>query len=117
MEINKINNKTEVEKGPQRLYEVTVKDVKTREIMYQQTGFGGLLCTVEKIISFQNRIVKGNHQNVGWGHPLLLYYSIQRLEEFVRGKNDEIITAVRELVKCKDDKERMKRIQEGEYGI
>ncbi len=109
--INKIWSKIKVEKGqPQRIYEITVKDLKTKEILYQYKGFGGLFCTIEKIISFKGGIVEGHHQSAAWGHPLLMWYCLERLEEFVKGNMDKVINAMKDIGISISDIERMKKL-------
>ncbi len=97
MSINKINNKIEIEKGPQKLYEIVVKEVTTGKIIYKDISLAGLLCTVEKIIRFDNQFMEGNHQCVNWGHPFFSFYCLERLHEFIEEKKDEIMATVRKV--------------------
>ena len=89
--INKIEEQIKVIKSSGEIYEITVKNIKTDKIEYQAIGFGGLFCSVEKILSFSNGYLRGTHQVIGWGNPMLMFYSLQRIQEFMKENSSKLL--------------------------
>lgn len=92
--INKISNDPVVQKIPQKKYEMTIKDLETNEIIYQNEGFAGLICFMEKVKHF-GAMVEGDHQQVAWGNPVLQVYCFDQLEKWF--KKEGLIRALEEL--------------------
>ncbi len=109
MEINKIKNDIIIKHGPQAIYEITIKEISTGDIKYQQKGFGGLFCTFEKILSFKSGILEGQHQLVGWGHPMVQFYALERLQEFIRKNRDTFVAAIKDIDTSSNDIETLEK--------
>ena len=91
--VNKVANKKTVEKGPQKIYEVTIKDTKTKEIIYRHKGYGGMTCSIEKVTKFGGGNIKGVHQVLGWGNPMLQFYCYERIKEFLQENGEGLVDA------------------------
>lgn len=90
--INKIRGKAEVKNGvPQKWYQVTVRDVETGEVLYNEKSRGGVACTMEQIFKVTGTEIEGNHQLVGWGHIFTQLYGRDRINEFIQEKTPEIV--------------------------
>jgi hypothetical protein len=90
--INKIKNKAEIKNGvPQKWYQVTVREVETGEILYNQKSRGGVACTMEQIFKVTGTTIEGNHQLIGWGHIFTQLYGRDRIDEFIKEKAPEIV--------------------------
>lgn len=99
--INKIPEQPVVSEEPQRQYELTVRDLKTGEIIYQDTGYGGVMCFMEEIKSMKvvnNELeIEGNHQHMIWGHPFVSVYCMDHLGKYF----DKFLPVVMEELKRK----------------
>lgn len=89
--INKIKNKLIVEKGiPQKKYALTIWDLETKDIIYQNDGFAGLVSFVEQIKSFGAEM-EGTHQVAGFGHPMAVFYALDQANAWFTENRDEFI--------------------------
>lgn len=68
MNINKIKNEFLEYAGTPKRFTLIIKDEKG-EIIYQNTSYGGVLCTVEEIqqINYEEFSMVGNQQHFVWG--------------------------------------------------
>lgn len=78
--INRIPSEPEIRQEPQRAYELTLKDTDTGEILYQATGYGGVLCFLEDLKEYGLE-VEGNHQVAFWGNPMVQAHCMEMLKQ------------------------------------
>lgn len=113
MAINKIENIMKVETGkPQLKYEVTIKDLKTGEILYQNDSFAGMACTVEKVTGF-GAVMEGQHQVVAWGHPMAEWYALDQMTQWFKNNADKFVDTLVANGVLSGDTEMLKRMFKG----
>lgn len=109
--INKIKNKMLIEKGlPQKKYAITVWDLTTKDIIYQNEGFAGLISFVEQVKSFGAEM-EGQHQVMGWGHPMAVFYALDQANKWFAENREEFIeTCIANGIVKSDDIERFREM-------
>lgn len=83
MGINRIKNRAEFEVG-EREYELTIRDLKKDEVIYQETSHGGVLCSVEQVTQIEKGDVEGVHQTVAWGNPMVQFYAADQVARWFK---------------------------------
>lgn len=78
MGINRIKNRAEFEVG-ERTYELTIKDLNTDQVIYQEISHGGLICSVEQVDAIKGGEIDGVHQIVGWGNLMMQFYASDQI--------------------------------------
>lgn len=75
---------------PQKKYALTIRDIETDEILYQNEGFAGLLCFVEEIKKFSSEM-EAVHQIAGFGHPMAQWYSLDQMNKWFKENQETFI--------------------------
>lgn len=108
--INKIGSEMKVEVGrPQKKYQVILKDTETGETLYQWDSFAGIVCNVEEVKSF-GADMEGNHQVLGWGHPMAQFYALDQLKRWFKNNGEAFIDTVIKSGVIKGDMEWLKKM-------
>lgn len=107
--MNKIKDIREINPGMQRLFEVTIKDAETDEVLYQETSGAGVVCTMESVKPIVACEVGGVHQILGWGNILVQGHAIMMLRDNMIKNMDSYIDEAEKAGMIFSDKEGFKR--------
>lgn len=92
--INEIPKDPQIEAEPQHRYEITVKDMETGKVIYQNIGHAGVATIMEHVKVF-GPDVEGDHQHLAWGNPILQMYCYDQLNRWF--KEEGFIRTMEEL--------------------